>query len=452
MREANKMGQGDVRLCPTQQNKIKQKNLKSGTEANVPTVPCPVEKQCGGCQYLRMPYEEQLKLKQEKIQKLLKPFGKVYEITGADDPYHYRNKVHAVFGRTKNGQIISGTYQQNTHRIVPVDECLIENEKADAIIRSIRELLASFRIKTYDEDTGYGVFRHALVRTAYKTGQILVVLVTGTPVFPSRNNFVKALLALHPEITTIVHNINDKRTSMVLGERETVLYGKGFIEDELCGLRFRISSGSFYQINSAQTEKLYRKAISLAGLTGKERVIDAYCGIGTIGLTAAGSAKEVIGVELNRKAVQDARKNAERNGIRNARFFPGDAGEFMVRMASEKEHADVVIMDPPRSGSSRAFLDAVKKLAPDRVVYISCGPESLARDLEILRKNGYVMQGAWPYDLFCMTEHVEVAALLERVSNRKADSYVKLNVKMEDYYRIKDSTGTGKCGGVTEDE
>ena len=373
---------------------------------------CPQGKQCGGCQYLYLGYQEQLALKQKKIQKLLGGFGKVYPITGAADPLHYRNKVHAVFGHAKGGKIISGTYRENSHQIVPVDSCLIENEQADAIIRDIRGLLQSFRIKTYDEDTGYGIFRHVLIRRGHRTGQILVVLVTGTPVFPSRNNFVKALLKLHPEIISIVHNVNDRRTSMVLGERETVLYGSGWIEDELCGLRFRISPKSFYQINSAQTELLYEKAVSLAGLTGRERVIDAYCGIGTIGMVAAKKAGEVIGVELNRDAVRDARKNARQNHISNIRFYEGDAGRWMSAMAADHGRADVVLMDPPRSGSTREFMDAVFRLAPKRVVYISCGPETLARDLAYFRKGGYRMEGAWPYDLFCLTEHVETVCCL----------------------------------------
>ena len=253
---------------------------------------CPVSKKCGGCQFLDMPYKQQLEQKQKNVQKLLKPFCKTEKIIGMEDPFHYRNKVHAVFGHKKDGTVISGTYEEGTHFIVPVDECLIEDQRADAIIRDIRDLLKSFKIKTYNEDTGYGLFRHVLIRTGYHSGQIMVVLVLGSPILPSKNNFVKALRKLHPEITTIVLNVNGQKTSMILGEKETVLYGKGYIEDQLCGLTFRISSKSFYQINPVQTERLYGKAIELAGLTGKERVVDAYCELEPlVSLPAAGQKK-----------------------------------------------------------------------------------------------------------------------------------------------------------------
>jgi 23S rRNA (uracil1939-C5)-methyltransferase len=334
---------------------------------------------------------------------------------GMEDPFHYRNKVHAVFTHRRNGSVLSGIYEEGTHTVVPVEECLLENKKADEIIGSIRELLKSFKIKTYDEDTGYGLFRHALIRTAHQTGQIMVVLVLASPILPSKNNFVKALRALHPEITTIVLNVNDKKTSMVLGDRETILYGKGYIEDVLCGCRFRISAKSFYQINSVQTERLYGKAMELAGLTGKERVIDAYCGIGTIGLVASKHAGEVIGVELNPDAVRDAVRNAKANEARNVQFYQNDAGKFMVQMAQEGEKADVVFMDPPRSGSDEAFLSSVVSLSPKRIVYISCNPETQARDLQYLTRHGYRAEGIWPYDMFPFTNHVETICCLSRI-------------------------------------
>ena len=306
---------------------VKKQNMEKSKEKAVQNKKksekslCPVNKKCGGCQFLDMPYKQQLEQKQKNVQKLLKSFCKTEKIIGMDNPFYYRNKVHAVFGHKKDGTVISGTYEEGTHFIVPVDECLIEDQKADAIIRDIRDLLKSFKIKTYNEDTGYGLFRHVLIRTGFHSGQVMVVLVLGSPILPSKNNFVKALRKLHPEITTIILNVNGQKTSMILGEKETVLYGKGYIEDQLCGLTFRISSKSFYQINPVQTERLYGKAIELAGLTGKERVVDAYCGIGTIGLIASSRAKEVISVELNRDAVRDAIVNAKRNGIKNVRFY-----------------------------------------------------------------------------------------------------------------------------------
>lgn len=373
---------------------------------------CKVAKKCGGCQYQGVPYEKQLSEKQKAVRQLMQPFCKTAEITGMQDPYHYRNKVHAVFARKKDGTIISGVYEEGTHRVVPVEACQIEDEKADAIINDIRGLLKSFKIKTYNEDTGYGLLRHVLIRRGFTTGEIMVVLVLGSPVMPSKNNFVKALRKLHPEITTVVLNVNDKRTSMVLGDRETTIYGKGYIEDVLCGLTFRISSKSFYQINPVQTEKLYGKAMELVGLTGKERVIDAYCGIGTIGMVAAKSAKEVIGVELNPDAVRDAIKNAKRNQMKNIRFYQDDAGRFMEKMAAKGEKADVVFMDPPRSGSTEQFMKSAVTLAPQKIVYISCDPQTQARDLKYLTKHGYKAMGAYPYDMFPFTKHAENIVLL----------------------------------------
>lgn len=395
---------------------------------------CAVAGKCGGCQYIDVPYKEQLRKKQKQVELLLNKYGKVGEIIGMEQPDHYRNKVHAVFDFQKGKGIVSGIYREGTHEVVPVDTCLLEDKKADEIIVSVRELAKSFKIKTYDEDTGYGLLRHVLVRVGHTTGQIMVVLVLGSPILPSKKNFVNALCKLHPEITTIVLNVNNKRTSMVLGDKEQVIYGKGYIEDELCGRTFRISSQSFYQVNAVQTQKLYEKAIEYAALTGWETVIDAYCGIGTIGLAAAGHAKKVIGVELNQAAVRDAVTNAKINGIKNVDFYQNDAGKFMVQLAEAGEKADVVFMDPPRSGSTEEFMDALCRLRPERIVYISCNPETLARDLEYLagkgaeRKaggrngersgkrsgNGYWVMGITPVDMFPYTGHVETIVGLQK--------------------------------------
>lgn len=375
---------------------------------------CASAKKCGGCQYQGVPYEEQLKKKQKQVEALLRKFGKVNPIIGMENPYHYRNKVHAVFDRDRKGNIISGIYEARTHRVVPIEECLIEDEKSQEIIRTIRGMLKSFKIKTYDEDTGYGLLRHVLVRRGFTSNEIMVVLVIGSPIFPSKNNFVKALRKAHPEVSTVVLNINDRHTSMVLGEREIVIYGKGFIRDTLCGRTFRISPKSFYQVNPMQTEVLYKEAVRFAGLTGSERVIDAYCGIGTISLIAAGDAKEVIGIELNKDAVRDARTNARENKITNAQFRQGDAGQFMEAMAAAGEHADVVFMDPPRAGSDEKFLASLTKLRPEKVVYISCNAETLARDLGYLTKKGYGVKRIQPVDMFGFTEHTETAVLLVR--------------------------------------
>ena len=373
---------------------------------------CPVLNLCGGCQLLDMEYAKQLDFKQKQVEELLKGLCPVKPIIGMKDPFHYRNKVHAVFDRDKKGNIISGIYEENTHHVVPVEKCLIENQKADEIIGTIRGMLKSFKIRTYDEDTGFGLLRHVLIRKGFSTGEIMVVLVTASPVFPSKNNFVKALREKHPEITTIVQNINGRGTSMVLGDKEHVLYGKGYIVDELCGCRFRISSKSFYQVNSVQTEILYEKALSLSGLTGRELVVDAYCGIGTIGIIASKAAGKVIGVELNQDAVRDAVNNAKMNGIDNIRFYCNDAGRFLVNMAEQGENADVVIMDPPRSGSTEEFMDAVGKLGAGKVVYVSCNPETLARDVRYMKKLGYRAVEAWPVDMFPETDHVESVIMM----------------------------------------
>ena len=375
---------------------------------------CSVSKKCGSCQYQGVPYKEQLAAKQKRMKKLLGKFANVKPIIGMDDPFYYRNKVHAVFDRDKKGNIICGTYEAKTHKVVPIEECMIEDRISQEIIRTIRDMLKSFRIKTYDEDTGYGLLRHVLVRRGFSTDEIMVVLVIGSPIFPSKNNFVKALRKKYPQITTVVLNVNDKKTSMVLGERDIVIYGKGYIRDTLCGCTFRISPQSFYQVNPVQTEILYKTAIEYAGLGRKETVIDAYCGIGTIGLVAAKRAKNVIGVELNPDAVRDARINAKENKITNARFYQGDAGEFMENMAENGEHADVVFMDPPRTGSDKKFMSSVIKLNPSRIVYISCGPETLARDLEYLTKHGYDVRKIQPVDMFSFTDHCENICLLTK--------------------------------------
>ncbi|MBQ4153319.1 MAG: 23S rRNA (uracil(1939)-C(5))-methyltransferase RlmD [Oscillospiraceae bacterium] len=391
--------------------------------------PCPLYRKCGGCQLQNMSYLRQLRWKQGKVETLLGKFHRVEPIIGMEHPYHYRNKVQAAFALTRDKKIISGVYQSSTHRVVPVDHCMTEDQTADRIIGSVRKLMREFKLTVFNEDTGSGFLRHVLVKRGFSSNQIMVVLVTGTPVFPAKKRFVEALLKLHPEITTVLMNLNPFHTSMVLGESEKVLYGPGFIEDTLCGCVFRISAKSFYQINPVQTEILYRKAVEFAELSNAETVIDAYCGIGTIGLVAAKQSKQVIGVELNRDAVKDAIANAKRNGIENARFYQGDAGEFMTGMAAQGQSADVVFMDPPRAGSDRAFLSSVVTLSPKRIVYISCNPETQERDLRYLTKNGYTVTRIQPVDMFPHTNHVETVVLLSR---EKADDYIRISVHTKD--------------------
>jgi 23S rRNA (uracil1939-C5)-methyltransferase len=307
---SNKVGNKSRNNSEMNSNSDKKKNVN-----------CKYQRKCGACSYIEKTNEEQLKIKQKELQVYLKPFAKVESIIGMENPYNYRNKVHAAFGRSRHGEIISGMYQVKTHQIINIDHCKLDNELADEIMITIRELIPSFKIKTYDEDMGYGLLRHVLIRRGHKSGEVLVVLVTGYPIFPSKKNFSKELVRRHPEITSIVQNINNKKTSMVLGDYENVLYGKGYIVDELCGMTFKISPKSFYQVNSVQTEVIYNKAIEFADLKGIETVIDAYCGIGTIGMLAAKYAEKVISVELNRDAVRDTITNCKYNQIKNLANF-----------------------------------------------------------------------------------------------------------------------------------
>ena len=376
---------------------------------------CTVYKKCGGCQLQNMTYEQQLSYKQVKVIELLGKFGHVSEIIGMDKPLHYRCKVQAAFGKAR-GNIISGVYQSTSHRIVPVDSCMLEDETADAIIVTIRKLLKSFNLKPYDKDTRSGFLRHVLIRKGYYTGQIMVVLVTGTEEFPSQRSFINALIGRYPKITTIVQNVNDKMTDLVLGKKSIVLYGDGYIEDTIFESAFRISPKSFYQINPQMTTVLYGKALEFMGLTGKETVIDTYCGTGTIGLLASKKAGKVIGIELNPEAVRDAKWNAKRNNAENVEFYVGDASAFMEDMANEGMKADVVIMDPPRAGSDQRFMRAAVKLAPERIVYVSCNPETQARDLGYFTKHGYRVRKMQPVDMFPHTGHVECVVLLSKTT------------------------------------
>ena len=384
-------------------------NIKKDTITSL----CPISRRCGGCKYKNAVYASSLRAKGQTLVRLLGRFGHIEKIVGAKAPFGYRNKVQAMFGYS-GGKLVSGVYQASERRMIPSERCLLSDERADEIILTIRELCPKFKIKAYDPRSGRGCLRHVLVRIAEATGEIMVVLVTAEGTLPSARSFTNELVRRHGEITTVVHNVNNTKTPLFLGEESHTLYGDGYITDRLCGLEFRISPRSFYQVNSSQTEALYTRAVELASLTGRERVIDAYCGTGTIGLCAASGAGEVIGVELNPDAVRDAEDNARRNGVANARFVCGDAGEFMEELARAGESADVVITDPPRAGCSRRFLDSLLTLSPERIVYVSCNPETLARDLSVLTKNGYTLKHIQGFDMFPFTEHVETVTLITR--------------------------------------
>ena len=316
---------------------------------------CSVFKYCGGCRYQGVDYSKQLENKYTYVSKLLNRFGKVKPILGMDDPNHYRNKVQVSFGYDDYHRVICGNYVTSTHMIVPVEDCLICDETANEIINSIKRLVIKYKISIFDERALKGCLRHVLIRCS-SNNEYMVVLVTGSLTIHNANLFVKDILKFNPSVTTIVQNINNKHTSMVLGDRNNILYGKGYITDTLCGLNFQISSSSFYQINKRQTEVLYNEVVKAAKLTGQETLIDAYCGTGTIGMIMAKNAKRVIGVELNKEAIKDANKNMRNNKIDNIEFICDDASNFMIRLYKQKFKVDVVVMDPPRTGSDIIFL------------------------------------------------------------------------------------------------
>lgn len=379
------------------------------------TPECSVYKKCSGCQLLNMSYSQQLQWKQIKVERLMNCFCKVNKIIGMENPYHYRNKVQTLFRMAKSGKIVSGVYQSATNGIVGVESCLLNNKRADKIAIAVKTVVKRLGITIYNPKTGEGFLKNTLVRTAYNTGENMLVLVTSEGKFPKKDQFISQILKLYPKITTIVQNINTNPNKMMLGNKENVLYGKGYIEDVLCGCKFKISPRSFYQVNSQQTEVLYKKAINLAQLTGTETVIDAYCGTGTIGLIASKYAKAVVGVELNPQAIKDAKENAQLNKRTNIKFFNKDAGEFLDQLtADEVTSPDVLFIDPPRAGCNRVFLNSVATIKPSRIVYISCDPTTQQRDLMYLTQHGYKVEEIQPVDMFPHTNHVECVVLLTK--------------------------------------
>lgn len=400
--------------------------------------PCPVAKRCGGCEWLAMPYEEQLERKQEFIEDLFGDYKcGVDGIMGMNDPRHYRNKVQLPFAPgwpNREGRIIPrwGIFERGTHHIVPCDDCVIEDERARPIIADVADLMPRYNIRAYDERAGDGWLRYCLVRTALVTGEVMLTFVATSKRIPAEKAFISELLDRHPEITTIVVNVNKERTSVILGDEERVVTGPGYIIDELCGCRFRISSSSFYQTNPIAAEALYDIAVDLAGLKPGDRIGDAYCGTGTIGIVAAKkSGAKLLGVERNPDAVDDARENAKINGIEDAEFVVGDAGSVFARMARAGETLDVVFMDPPRAGATQAFLANLCRLSPTRVVYISCEPKTQRHDITALLRNGYRVKQICPVDMFPHTDHVENIVLLERPLSQAMRQAERLRRKQE---------------------
>ena len=387
---------------------------------------CPVSKKCGGCAYIDVPYEEQLKMKREEMRKIFHTKA-VEPVLGMKDPYHYRHKIYASFARDKKtNRIYAGMYEENSHRKVPSEMCLIQHTLANEILTTICKLAESMRIEIYDEDSGRGTLRHAYIRISKATNDVLLDIVIGSKGLPSSKNFVNALVKKFPQIKTIILNFNRAHTSMILGKDERVLYGPGYITDRIGGLEFRISSKSFYQVNPEQTEVLYRTALSLAKIKDTDVVLDACCGIGTISLLAAQSAKHVIGVEINPQAIRDAKNNAKHNKLLNTEFYSADAAEFIQRMNIKP---DVVILDPPRSGMTLPFMRKLAQLSPDRVVYISCNPYTQVTDIEPLKKAGYKIKKIVPVDIFGFTPHVETIVLLSKLESK---NHISVELPMDD--------------------
>ena len=375
---------------------------------------CKICTSCGGCQYQQLDYKAQLKYKTKRVKEALYRIAHVKQdvlpCIGASNPYNYRNKIQVPFVKDRNGVVKFGFYKENTHIIMPIKECAIEDKKAAPILWDIKLLLEEMNIPTYNEDSGRGILRYVLIRTSHHYDELMVVLVTTQMNFPGQRNFINELINRHPEITTIVENVNSRRTNVILGDKEKVLYGPGHIKDDILGLTFEISASSFFQINPEQVEKLYASALNLIDFSKKEVVLDAYSGVGTIGLIAARNAKRVISVEINKSAHKNAIENAKRNNINNIEFVCDDAGKFINKYIGD---IDVLIMDPPRSGSDETFLSTVMDKRIGKIIYVSCNPETLARDIAYL-SSLYKVTYVQPVDMFPMTAHVETVVELYR--------------------------------------
>ena len=374
---------------------------------------CKICTSCGGCQYQQLDYKAQLKYKTKRVKEALYRIAHVKQdvlpCIGASNPYNYRNKIQVPFVKDRNGVVKFGFYKENTHIIMPIKECAIEDKKAAPILWDIKLLLEEMNIPTYNEDSGKGILRYVLIRTSRHYDELMVVLVTTQMNFPGQRNFINELINRHPEITTIVENVNSRRTNVILGDKEKVLYGPGHIKDDILGLTFEISASSFFQVNPIQVEKLYTCALNLIDFSKKEVVLDAYSGVGTIGLIAAKNAKKVISVEINKSAHKNAIENAKRNNVDNIEFVCADAGEYISKSDID---IDVLIMDPPRSGSDEIFLSTVINKRIKKIIYISCNPETLARDIAYL-SSLYEVTYVQPVDMFPMTAHVETVACLQ---------------------------------------
>lgn len=376
---------------------------------------CPYQRECGGCQFMHMEYGYELDQKAKFLQELFKGIKNIppIEIIPSFEYLHYRNKSQMTYKLSKTKKVVCGFYEEYSHKLITVSDCMLQAKPSNEVIKEINKILSKHKIKPYDEKTKTGTLRHILIRYGYQTKELMLILVTNGEIFPGRNNVVKDILKLNLNIKTIVQNFNARDTSIVLGEKNKILYGAGFIYENIGAYRFKISPNSFFQINSLGMKKLYTLALSQADITNSDIVLDAYCGVGTISIFASRYAKEVIGVELSKQAIEDARINARLNQIENVSFICDDATNFITHVAKEKAHFDILILDPPRDGSTPQFIQAIGYLKPRKVIYISCNPITLKRDLNLFRDLDYKISKITGYDNFPRTKHIEVITLLE---------------------------------------
>ena len=396
---------------------------------------CPSARQCGGCQLQAMSYEEQLKFKENKVRNNLSRIGGLTEIPmepiiGMEEPWRYRNKAQFPFGKDKNGRIITGFYAGRTHAIIEQEDCLLGVEENQPILDCIRGFMEEYHIAPYEEETHKGLVRHVLIRKGFTTGELMVCLVLNGDVkkLKAPEVLVERLVKLFPShMASISCSINREKTNVIMGKEIVNLYGPGYITDYIGNVCYRISPLSFYQVNPVQTQKLYGTALEYAGLTGEETVWDLYCGIGTISLFLAQKAKKVYGVEIIPQAIDDARANAKLNHFENVEFFVGKAEEVLPEQYEKNQvYADTIVVDPPRKGCDSVCLDTIVKMAPEKVVYVSCDSATLARDVKYLGERGYEVKRVKTVDMFPWSGHVETVVLL---SHKKADSYIHIDVE-----------------------
>ncbi|MEN8698053.1 23S rRNA (uracil(1939)-C(5))-methyltransferase RlmD [Bacillus infantis] len=376
--------------------------------------PCPIYKECGGCQLQHLSYQGQMLAKEKQVRDVLTRIGKledvkVHPVLGMNEPWRYRNKAQVPIGEHEGG-LIGGFYQQRSHQIIDMKECLIQQEKNDEVVQTVKEICAKYGVRAYDEGRHKGELRHIMARHGLVTGEVMVVLITRTNELPNRKKITEEIAASIKGIKSIVHNVNPKKTNVIFGDVTRVIWGEEVIYDYIGDIKFAISARSFYQVNPEQTKVLYEKALEYADLSGEESVIDAYCGIGTISLFLAQKAKKVFGVEIVPEAIEDAKRNAALNGITNAEFAVGEAEKVIPDWYKEGNQADVLVVDPPRKGCDEALLQTILSMKPKKVVYVSCNPATLARDLRILEDGGYKTEEVQPVDMFPQTMHCEAVA------------------------------------------